>query len=103
MSKIEKEKPTKDRLEELNIDNWSPWECEPSTFPWQYADKETAFVFEGRVTVETEDGATVDIEPGDLVTFPKGMKCTWEVIKPIRKVFTFQDLDWEKLTKELDR
>lgn len=89
MSKIEKEKPDQGKLDELGIDNWSPWECEPSSFPWQYGDKETAYVFEGRVTVETQDGDKVDIEPGDLVTFPKGMKCTWTVHEKIRKVYKF--------------
>ena len=52
MAKIEKEKPDKERLDQLEIDQWSPWECEPSSFPWEYGDRETAYVFEGRVTVE---------------------------------------------------
>jgi uncharacterized cupin superfamily protein len=89
MSGIEKEKPDKAKLDELGIDGWSPWECEPSSFPWQYSDKETAYVFEGRVTVETEDGQKVEIEQGDLVVFPKGMKCNWTVHEKIRKVYKF--------------
>ncbi|RKX55019.1 MAG: cupin, partial [Thermotoga sp.] len=24
---------------------------------------------------------------GDFVTFPKGMKCTWKVLKPIKKKY----------------
>ncbi|MFC1835006.1 cupin domain-containing protein [Thermodesulfobacteriota bacterium] len=51
--------------------------------------KETAYVFEGRVTVETEEGDQVEIGPGDLVTFPDGMKCTWTVHEKIRKVYKF--------------
>ncbi|MCA1959977.1 MAG: cupin domain-containing protein [Desulfomonile sp.] len=89
MSKITKEKPDKAALEKLGIDRWSSWECPPSTFPWEYDDRETAYVFEGRVTIETEDGDKVRIEPGDLVTFPKGMKCTWTVHEKIRKVYRF--------------
>jgi uncharacterized protein len=46
-------------------------------------------VFEGRVTVETPDGENVEIEPGDLVTFPKGLKCNWTVHEKIRKVYKF--------------
>jgi uncharacterized cupin superfamily protein len=89
MSKIHKEKPDKAKLDELRIDGWSPWECEPSQFPWEYDDRETAYVFEGKVTVQTEDGDKVEIEPGDLVTFPKGLKCTWTVHEKIRKVYRF--------------
>ncbi len=89
MAKIEKEQPTQEKLDQLGIGSWGTWECEASTFPWQYADRETAYVFEGRVTVETEDGDVVTIEAGDLVTFPKGMKCTWTVHEPIRKVYKF--------------
>ncbi|MFC1835002.1 hypothetical protein ACFL2Q_09730 [Thermodesulfobacteriota bacterium] len=40
MSKILIERPEKDELDRLGINNWSPWECDPSKFPWQYADKE---------------------------------------------------------------
>lgn len=89
MSKIEKEKPDQEKLDELGIDRWSPWECEPSSFPWEYGDRETAFVFEGKVTVKTPDGEAVEIEGGDLVTFPKGLKCTWTVHEKIRKVYRF--------------
>jgi uncharacterized cupin superfamily protein len=90
MAKIAKEKPDRARLDQLRIDDWSPWECEPSQFPWQYEDQETAYVFEGKVTVETEEGDTVEIEAGDLVTFPRGMKCTWTVHEKIRKVYKFE-------------
>lgn len=89
MSKILKEKPDEKKLDQLGIDQWSPWECEPSSFPWEYGDRETAYVFEGRVTVETADGESVEIGPGDLVTFPQGLKCTWTVHEKIRKVYRF--------------
>lgn len=89
MSKILKEKPDQAQLEKLGIKNWSPWECSPSSFPWEYDDRETAYVFEGRVTVETSEGEMVEIGPGDLVTFPKGLQCTWTVHEKIRKVYRF--------------
>lgn len=89
MSKILKEKPDQAQLERLGIKNWSPWECNPSSFPWEYDDRETAYVFEGRVTVETSEGEMVEIGPGDLVTFPKGLQCTWTVHEKIRKVYRF--------------
>lgn len=90
MGKIKIDKPDKESLDRLGIDNWSLWECEPSTFPWQYDETETAYVFEGDVIVETDDGEKVSIGPGDLVTFPSGLKCTWTINKKIRKVYRFE-------------
>jgi hypothetical protein len=89
MEKIHKEKPDQAKLDDLGIKGWGTWECEPSSFPWQYDDKETCYVYEGKVTVETPDGDKVDIEPGDLVVFPKGLKCNWTVHEKIRKVYKF--------------
>ena len=56
---------------------------------WEYGSNETAYVKEGQVQVTTEHGQDVEFEAGDVVHFPKGLKCTWKVLKPIRKVFTF--------------
>ena len=88
MSKIEVRKPTKEELKALNVQNWSPWDCDPSSFDWEYADKETCYVLEGKVKVTTEEGE-VEIGKGDLVTFPKGLKCVWKVEKRIEKVYKF--------------
>lgn len=89
MSEIKIEKPSQEKLKSLNIDGWSPWECEPSTFDWEYDSNETAYVLEGKVKVVTPSGE-VEINKGDLVTFPKGLKCTWKVLETIRKVYTFK-------------
>lgn len=88
MSRIKKEKPTKEKLDSLGIDKWSPWECDKSTFDWEYSSDETAYVFEGKVKVKTNE-EEVEINAGDLVTFPKGLKCSWNVIEKIRKVYKF--------------
>jgi uncharacterized protein len=89
MTKIDKERPTAAKLKNLQVDTWSPWECEPSTFDWSYDADETAYVLEGDVTVTCADGQAVDLGPGDLVRFPRGLSCIWEVKKKIRKVFRF--------------
>lgn len=89
MSKIRIEKPTKEKLDSLGINKWSSWECEPSTFDWEYDSDETAYVFSGKVKVKTS-AEEVEINGGDLVTFPKGLKCTWNVIEKIKKVYTFK-------------
>ncbi|CAD7702003.1 unnamed protein product, partial [Ostreobium quekettii] len=74
---------------EMGVYNWPIWECEASNFPWTYDSNETCYILEGQVTVTTDTGESVDIKPGDLVTFPKGMSCTWDVQKAIRKHYTF--------------
>ena len=89
MSEIKKEKPSKEKLDSLGIDNWSPWDCDPSVFDWEYDSEEWAYVFEGKVIVKTPSGE-VEINGGDLVKFPKGLKCTWDVKKKIRKVYTYK-------------
>ncbi|MBU1087209.1 MAG: cupin domain-containing protein [Candidatus Omnitrophica bacterium] len=86
--KIEVRKPTSQELDKLGIKNWNTWECEKSTFDWTYSDRETAYVFEGKVKVKTAE-REVSFGAGDLVVFPKGLACTWTVQEPIRKVYKF--------------
>ncbi len=92
MAKITVEKPTQDKLDRLRVQTWSPWECDPSTFDWSYDTDETAYVLAGRVKVTCPDGQVVEFGAGDLVKFPRGLSCTWEVQQKIRKVYTFQDV-----------
>lgn len=82
-------KPTQKEVEKLRIESWSFWDCEPSRFDWQYSADETAYVLEGHVIVTPENGEPVEIKAGDLVTFPKGMKCVWDVKETIKKRFVF--------------
>ncbi|MFP3868475.1 MAG: cupin domain-containing protein [Desulfobacteraceae bacterium] len=89
MAKITVEKPSPEQLKSLGVENWSPWECEPSTFDWSYDTDETAYVKEGLVTVRCPDGEAVEIKAGDLVKFPQGLSCTWEVKQTIRKLYKF--------------
>ena len=72
-----------------DCNNWPLWSCEVSTFDWQYDKDEHCLVIEGEVTVVGSEN-TVKIVPGDYVIFPRGLKCTWEVHKPIRKHYTFK-------------
>ena len=88
MTKIKIKKATPEKLKELGAENWSPWNCDPSEFDWEYPFEETAYVKKGKVIVTTEDGEKVEIKAGDIVTFPKGLKCKWKVIERIEKVYT---------------
>lgn len=89
MGKVKIEKPTKDQLEKLGIDKWGKWECDVKRFDWEYDEKEQFYVLEGKVKVETKDGEKVEFGKGDLVTFPKGVKCTWDVKEKIQKRYKF--------------
>jgi uncharacterized cupin superfamily protein len=60
-----------------------------SKFPWHYDAEETCYILEGEVVVTPDGGEEVTVGEGDLVTFPEGMSCTWEVRKPIRKHYRF--------------
>jgi uncharacterized cupin superfamily protein len=80
---------TVEEAKELGIDGWGEWGCEPSVFDWQYSEKETAYVFEGEVTVKYGDGLEARIAPNTLCVFPKGLKCIWDVKKAVKKAYKF--------------
>lgn len=68
------------------------WGCPPSKFPWEYTSKETCYLLEGKVKVfpDGHGDEFVEIGPGDLVEFPKGMKCTWDVTVAVDKHYKFE-------------
>lgn len=77
------------RLVELGVRDWPIWTKEASTFPWHYDESETCYFLEGEVVVTPAGGEPVAMGAGDLVTFPAGMDCTWEVRSPVRKHYRF--------------
>jgi len=81
--------PSKQELNELNVFSWPIWEKEASEFPWYYDDKETCYIIEGQVIVTPENGDPIEINKGDLVTFPRGLSCTWKITKDLRKHYNF--------------
>jgi uncharacterized cupin superfamily protein len=86
--KIERN-PTMDKLKYLEVFNWPIWVKEASEFPWYYDEVETCYFLEGNVVVKPDKGDPVEMGKGDLVTFPKGMSCTWKVKKDVRKHYKF--------------
>lgn len=82
------EKATAELLRELGTDSWPAWTCPVSKFEWSYEDEETCHFQEGEVVVRFA-GGSAKMGPGDLVTFPRGLKCVWEVKKAVRKVYAF--------------
>jgi len=81
--------PSPERLEQLNISSWPIWEKEASSFPWHYDSEEVCYFLQGAVTVTPEGGAPVTMGEGDLVTFPAGMSCHWEIHTTVRKHYQF--------------
>lgn len=81
--------PLPEMLEALGIESWGIWEKEISEFPWTYDMEETCYFLEGEVVVTPEGGEPVSMGKGDMVTFPKGMSCRWDIRKPVRKHFSF--------------
>lgn len=91
VGKIEVKQPTQDYLDQKRVRSWPIWSKEESEFAWHYDDTETCYLLEGEVEVTPIDGPPVTFQAGDLVTFPKGLDCTWKIIKAVRKHYTFGD------------
>jgi len=81
--------PSPERLATLKIEDWPIWSKEVSIFPWSYDSTETCYILEGEVIVTPEGGEPVQIGKGDLVTFPVGMACTWDIRRPVKKHYQF--------------
>jgi uncharacterized protein len=81
--------PSADRLAELGVKTWPIWTKEVSQFPWHYDDREICYLLEGAVTVTPDGGEPVSFGAGDLVTFPPGLSCTWNITAPVRKHYRF--------------
>lgn len=89
-SQIRVEKnPSKEKLDQLGVKGWSTWGCGVSKFPWTYSETETSYILQGKVVVIPSKGDAVTIEAGDLVVFPEGLSCVWDVKEPIQKHYNF--------------
>lgn len=74
----------------LGVRSWPTWSCEASVFPWTYSmGNETCYLLEGEVTVTPEGGEPTSFKAGDIVSFPRDMKCTWDVKAAVLKHYTF--------------
>lgn len=84
MKEIEIKKPSEQELQAINVRSWPIWQKEVSRFDWSYSQKEVCYILEGLAKVETPNG-NVEFSEGDMVTFPSGLDCVWEIKKPIKK------------------
>ncbi|MBN2037635.1 MAG: cupin domain-containing protein [Chitinispirillaceae bacterium] len=81
--------PAMTEIQQRGIFNWPIWEKEVSRFDWFYDEPEECYFLEGKVVVESKDGSKVEFGKGDLVKFPKGLGCTWDIREPVRKHYNF--------------
>ena len=86
---VKQTNPAAGLLDGLGVFDWPVWTKEVSLFAWTYDSEETCYFLEGDVIVSPRDGIPVRMGAGDLVTFPAGMSCTWEIRKTVRKHYNF--------------
>lgn len=83
-------KVTPMKLEVLGVEAWPVWKKEVSEFAWSYDAKEVCYILEGEVVVTPDGGEPVTLRPGDLVNFPQGLSCTWQVLSPVKKHYRIE-------------
>lgn len=82
--------PAPAKLEALGVEQWPTWRKGPATFPWHYDQTETCYILRGRFTVTPEGGSPQTFTRGDLVTFPAGLSCVWEIHEEVEKHYRFE-------------
>ena len=90
MSKIKIEKLTQEELNQMQAFSWPIWEKEVSCFDWHYDTTEVCYLLKGKVVVKTKQGQEARFGAGDLVTFPKGLSCVWDIKEPVKKHYNFK-------------
>jgi len=83
-------RPAPGKLEVLGVYDWPIWRKEVSRFPWTYHQTERCYFLRGQVVVTPEGGAPLEFSRGDLVTFPAGMSCTWEILADVEKHYMLE-------------
>jgi uncharacterized protein len=67
------------------------WTCEPGRFQWTFDWDEFIHVLEGVVEITTDGmDQAVTLGPGDVASFPRGMKTCWNVKQKVKKFFVIR-------------
>lgn len=80
-------KPTEKEKQEAS--KWPTWSKEVSEFPWEYSEKETCYILQGKAQVTGDNGESAEFGAGDWVVFPAGLYCTWKIKENIKKHYKF--------------
>lgn len=89
MSKVIIERLPESEISKRGIRNWPVWEKEISRFPATYDEEEECLIIEGEFLIETPKGDFV-VKQGDFITFKVGLKCIWDIRKPVKKYYNFK-------------
>ncbi|MBW4446468.1 MAG: cupin domain-containing protein [Hassallia sp. WJT32-NPBG1] len=81
--------PSQEHLKNLGVFTWDIWQKEISKFSWSYDSQEICYFLAGDVIVTPDGGQPVKMGQGDLVTFPAGMSCIWEITSDVKKHYFF--------------
>lgn len=58
--------------------------CQQSgSVEWYFDEKTVCLVTEGKAIMD-HYGERIPVEAGDLLTFPQGYRCQWEIVEPFR-------------------
>ena len=64
------------------------WECDPGLFQSRFEHHgELILILAGEMVCTPEGGEPFTLTEGDACTFPKGWTGTWDVKRPIRKLY----------------
>jgi len=63
------------------------WLVKPAVFRWLFFGNETFHVLEGRAVITIDDGTSVEVKPGDIISFPMNTPSVWEVKETLKKMF----------------
>ena len=88
MSNVIIEKLSDKEIESRGIKKLPIGVKEISRFDWYYDSTEECLILEGEFEVETPEGIYT-VKAGDFVAFKQGLKCVWNIKKPIKKHYNF--------------
>lgn len=84
----------------LLLGNEIRWGCSPGKYHLKYEAEEICYIVKGKVKVypkpspsssslDAEVEWCVEFGAGDIVTFPNGLSCTWDVSLSVDKHYIF--------------
>ncbi|MCV6639458.1 cupin domain-containing protein [Candidatus Albibeggiatoa sp. nov. NOAA] len=78
------------KLEQMAVYEWNIKKQKVSQFDWKYEQKTTYYLLDGEATIDIENQGTITVTAGDLVIFPAGIVCHWNVTQDIEKHFKYE-------------
>nr|CAB3447258.1 unnamed protein product [Digitaria exilis] len=82
--------PPESRLLQLGVKSWPKWGCPTGKFPVKFDARQTCYLLKGKVRAHIKGSSEcVEFGAGDLVVFPKGLSCTWDVVAAVDKYYKF--------------